>query len=998
MRVNAGVFYDLSLLNLLLPSKKNLEIGLGLVNVLNLSEFKAVLAHEFGHFAQRSMAVGRWVYIAQQITGHLVAGRDWLDELLLHAPRVDIRIAVVAWTLRLLVWAMRAVLDTAFSLVVLVDRALRREMEFQADLVSVSLSGSDALIHALHRLGAADDALDQAGAVAGAEHSQGRLVPDLFAIQTLVLENMARVVNDPEYAAPPSLPETGREQHRVFPEEMGSPPRMWSTHPSNQDREANAKRIYLEGALDERPAWVLLSDPAGLRRAVTADALKRVETTQEMRDATEEEAQAAVERRFSQLALNPRYRGAYLGRSPVLEASKLAELFEHAGSGPDLAAELKSLYPEELSQQVERLRELRRELGVLEALKDGFLSAPGGVIRHRGEDLRKRDLPGAIAVVQAERDAVAATVAEHDRRCRTLHLQAAKVLGHGWDKYLKKLIALLHYSAHAEADLDDAYGHLMNVFSVVIADGSVSSSERVRLAFAGSEVYAALWQVDGQRKQVRVPEPVLKRMEIESWDGALESRFGLEPPTSENIGEWMQVIDSWYRAYTQPLAALHSETLEELLHTEARVAGWFLEEKDPEDAPAPARAPKEYTLRPPGTERPRQHRLGAWDRFVTADGVLPALGRFAVAGSIVGCVAAFSAAGTDAQVHVINGLGCQVSVDIGTTHLDLLPGEHRAVSVPPGTLHVTASSGTSRVDDLEVEAAGLGTEYVYNVAAALPLVEWTAAYGSADERPPTYLGAVRWAESDAKYFFEEPPRSVSIEGKGTTRKVVSAPPIHEASTILNRAENDEERNHIIHVRARHDATGSESLLFWLASVSRLEQEGEVILRERLARNPHEVEALRTQQDLASDSASRERVCREHKKLMLESPDDSDMQYIGLRCMPDGDQKNAAVLAAFARFPTNTWLENGVAWVHLQQNDFEGAARILNHLRTHAPMFKAQSALALGRLKRVAPGSDYGAGLLEQDSKEAAMLARVWLELDESERAYQFLNHGGSTRW
>jgi Zn-dependent protease with chaperone function len=35
-----------------LPIKKNLQIGLGLVNSLNVSEFKAVMAHEFGHFTQ----------------------------------------------------------------------------------------------------------------------------------------------------------------------------------------------------------------------------------------------------------------------------------------------------------------------------------------------------------------------------------------------------------------------------------------------------------------------------------------------------------------------------------------------------------------------------------------------------------------------------------------------------------------------------------------------------------------------------------------------------------------------------------------------------------------------------------------------------------------------------------------------------------------------------------------------------------------------------------
>ncbi len=53
-RVNACVFYDLSLLNFIFPSKKNLEIGLPLVNALTLSELKAVLAHEFRYFAQRS--------------------------------------------------------------------------------------------------------------------------------------------------------------------------------------------------------------------------------------------------------------------------------------------------------------------------------------------------------------------------------------------------------------------------------------------------------------------------------------------------------------------------------------------------------------------------------------------------------------------------------------------------------------------------------------------------------------------------------------------------------------------------------------------------------------------------------------------------------------------------------------------------------------------------------------------------------------------------------
>jgi Zn-dependent protease with chaperone function len=107
-RVNAAVFYDLSLLNLFIPSKKNLEIGLGLVNVVTLGELKAVLAHEFGHFAQRSMAVGRWVYISQQIAGHIVARRDALDKLLQQLSRFDLRVAWVGWILSIIVWSIRS--------------------------------------------------------------------------------------------------------------------------------------------------------------------------------------------------------------------------------------------------------------------------------------------------------------------------------------------------------------------------------------------------------------------------------------------------------------------------------------------------------------------------------------------------------------------------------------------------------------------------------------------------------------------------------------------------------------------------------------------------------------------------------------------------------------------------------------------------------------------------------------------------------------------------
>jgi len=193
--VNAAVFYDLSLLNLLFPSKKNLIVGLGLVNVLNLGELKAVLAHEFGHFAQG-----------------FVKG----------ISRIDLRIAWIGWILSIIIWSLRSIMDTLFNIVIIAERALSREMEFNADLVAVSVTGSDALVNALYKLQAADHAYRTAMDVVHSEANNGKKLEDIFAAQAATIDEMRRVLDDKNYGTPPNKPVGANEaEHRVFTECLG---------------------------------------------------------------------------------------------------------------------------------------------------------------------------------------------------------------------------------------------------------------------------------------------------------------------------------------------------------------------------------------------------------------------------------------------------------------------------------------------------------------------------------------------------------------------------------------------------------------------------------------------------------------------------------------------------------------------------------------------------------------------------------------------------------
>ena len=73
--VNAAAIADTtSFFHLFLPTGKSLLIGLGLVNSCNLTEFKAMLAHEFGHLLAKRDE-DRQLYL--HLPAHLRPRRQW---------------------------------------------------------------------------------------------------------------------------------------------------------------------------------------------------------------------------------------------------------------------------------------------------------------------------------------------------------------------------------------------------------------------------------------------------------------------------------------------------------------------------------------------------------------------------------------------------------------------------------------------------------------------------------------------------------------------------------------------------------------------------------------------------------------------------------------------------------------------------------------------------------------------------------------------------------
>lgn len=919
-RVNAGVFYDLSFWNLLLPSRKNLELGLGLVNALTLDELKAVIAHEFGHFAQRTMAVGRWVYLSQQIAGHIVMSRGIFDRFLTGLSRIDIRIAWIGWILRLFVWSIRAVLDTAFRIVVLAHRALGREMEFNADRVAVSVSGSDSLVHALHRLGPADEAWEEAVSFAAEELHAGRDVEDLFVLQRSALEHLRRIFDEPDFGKTPKRPERDAS-FRVFTAGLAQPPRMWLTHPPNRDREDSAKELYLPSPLDAREAWALFDDVDTVRKTVTAKLFQNAKAEREKNSAGK--PAAAVEttmeerfaKRFGRAALDPRYRGVYLGRSIAAYQEKAdgligpVEALDHHG----VLAALESLYPASLRTELKSYRERRDEEHQLEGLADGVLTAPGGVIRYRGREIRRKELRGVIEAVRTERRTVEQRILDHDRTCRATHLAAANLLGHGWNDHLQGLVELLHFVAHSLRNLSDAHSHLHHVLDIVLADGNVSSSERKRVLNSADDLYLVITRLWQAKQDLVLPDDVDALYGTAGGFTALSEELGLLEPNEGNLGDWLRVMEGWAQGALGDLRVLADVTLDRLLEVEAKVAAAVRDGVEVEDAPDAAEVPSQYATCVVGKERERQKKLGWWDRFQTADGVVPGTVRVMVATGVL--LPALFVGGHigSSTLHVVNGLNVPVKIVIEEkAHVVPALSTDSWELEPSGDVQVkTTTLDGTLVEEFEVAVGGGFSHSLYNVASATALVEWTAVYGAGgnSELPDVPMGAPRWSDAPQDAIFKQPPSSVSLKrGQTVHKRVLEATLKSPPNSQLGLVSSPDEKRDLVLGHVRFDDVGSEAFGSW-ATLSVDFPEVAKALVERADAKRSDVFLQRVVQDASTEEARAAR-CATTLADAEKTPDDGDLQYLALRCR--NAATNEGYRLAWEKFPKNPWLNWAVA--------------------------------------------------------------------------------------
>lgn len=943
--VTAHVTYDLSLLSLVLPTRKYLVIGAGLVQALNLAEFRAVLAHEFGHFAQRATAVGRWVYIARQVAGHLVSGRGALDRGLAAISRWDLRVAWFGWLVRIVLWAVRSLVDTALRLVTLGQRALSREMEFNADLVAVSLTGSDAIVHALSRLQAADDAWARAVNLARHEQAEGRPVADLFALQQRCQAHMARLLNDPTHGVVPPVPEQAAA-HRVFEPQLGQAPSMWSTHPANHERELNAKRVYVAAPLDERSSWTLFEKPAELRDRLTSLLLERGKAV----PVPLEQSLQRLDEIFLREPNRSRYRGLYFGRSPVRHSSSVAGLWQSLPA-PN-AATLAALYPPEAGEWMVQLRRLEEEEGQLRALLEGRIDNQGRVLTWRGRDLSRKEWPGVLAKLSFEVRGLRRRLRQHDLDCRSQHLAVAAALGRGWKDHLLGLLDLLHYASHAEAALRQREMHLRVLTHRVAAGLNVGDRDRRKIVAAANELHNLMRRIEQQSGSLRLDDAMAEDLGSDNWTRML-GELKLVPATEYNIGDWLNASHGWVDQFADTCRVLAARALARLLTVESELVTAWHQGKDPGNAPFPSSAPTQRELRVEGDESIAVPEPTFWARFQAADGWLGGGARLLAAGAIVAGVLGFGHQAMTAELLIYNGLMRTVEVKLdGQPALTLPPAAQRRVTMTAdqGVKVETRTQRGELIEAFEARIDAPSSQQVYNVAAASALVEWTAIYGARKEQAPRPMGTPRWLQTEAQYLFEDPPSAMRTKSGGATASVLQAVPPNVLAQWSHLPGQAQGLTELSAVHARWDLASHPQTGLWWAKFEELHgvDKALALLKLRRGEEPQQVLWMRLEQE--GDPAGRQAVCTRQLQEPLKSI--ADRVYLQARCLPRGAEKDEAFLQGAARYSDHEWLGYAAGSVHAEHGRYEQALAVWQKtMQRHASQREALG-LSVARLQRL----------------------------------------------
>lgn len=526
--VNASVVYNSSFWSMFFPVRKNLRIGLGLLNALNQEELRAVIAHEFGHFSQRSMAVGSYVYTVNYVIHNLVNDDEDFNTLVGQIASISAFIYPLVWVAVKAVEAARWLLAKIYGLVNLSYLSLSREMEYHADAVAASLGGAHSLADGLRRLDLAQNCYQRAIGFASTQLGDSQCIPDLYLLQTDMLLQTAAKDGLTLRGELPVVDPQDRSRYLKSKLEMGQ---QWASHPEVEDRIAH---LGITGPnpdhQDPTTAINLLADPTNRRLQLTRGITGRFAEIAECTLLTPAESLRLCRLEEEKNVLPGIFNG-YFDNYTLIPETPLPP----AATTPLPANQL---FSDELVEQVDDLAVLFNDTTLLTAIRDGGVDA--NTFDYEGKKYRRQQAGELLDKLTTKRDQLEEKVNKH----RTMII--ANALGTAREREQELRTALLAF-----IDFDQAYDRYTAVVTQVREGGDFMRYtlpvEEIKVRIKDyqpmlTDFRTALAEMM-ENTAFSTPATALIRKDVDAFLAKERKLFGYDTYHTDAINELITILD-----------------------------------------------------------------------------------------------------------------------------------------------------------------------------------------------------------------------------------------------------------------------------------------------------------------------------------------------------------------------------------------------------------------------------------------------------------------------
>lgn len=460
--VSATVSYDSGFWSMFFPVRKNLSIGLGLVNSVNVSEFKAVIAHEFGHFSQKSMKLGSYVYNLNRIIYDMVFNNDDYERTLQNWGSSSQYFQIFAELTNGTVRIIQNILKKLYEVINIRYMALSRQMEFHADAVAASVSGSTPLSNALYRLDVADVCYRNVLEYYSTWIQQNRKGLNMYEHHTIAMKHFATRHHLPVKHGLIQVSHSTFEKYRVNKVVIKD---QWASHPDVNERKDHLDRLGIASNVVTDSAWVLFRNAGQLQEQLTQELYKNVDFKTEPEIVDNQSFSTTLCGELEKYSFNKEYQGFYDNRNiTVFDVETVA--LEHTD-----AQNLNDVINEAILRLPFQLEGLNMDIQMLEQLQ--VKSCQIKSFDFEGKKYDRRDAAEILDSLRKELTLITNDLERADKNIFLLFLKKASLAG---DERLalqtyKELFSLFKMSEDQMNNLNSMINEASQLFQRNVTEG-----------------------------------------------------------------------------------------------------------------------------------------------------------------------------------------------------------------------------------------------------------------------------------------------------------------------------------------------------------------------------------------------------------------------------------------------------------------------------------------------------------------------------------------------